>query len=136
MTFRKGIRNKEDQLSEVIVDAAFQVHNELGPGLLESVYEVVLAHELNSRGLNAQRQVPIPVKYKNFSFDEGFRADIIVDNAVLVELKSIERLAAAHKKQVLTYLKMASLKLGFLMNYGEPLFKNGVFRIVNGLVET
>lgn len=123
----------ENDIAQQIVDAAFQVHSALGPGLLESVYEVVLAHELAKRGRTVERQVAVPLKYDNLHFDLGFRADLIVDNRVLVELKCAERLAFAHKKQVLTYLKGANLRLGLLVNFGALRLKDGVSRIANGL---
>lgn len=118
-----------------VIDAAIAVHRELGPGLLESVYEVVLAKELEGRGLKIDRQVGVPIVFKGMRFEEGFRADLIIENSVLVELKSVERVTAAHKKQVQTYLRLTGLKLGYLMNFGEALLKNGITRCVNGLEE-
>ena len=123
----------ENQIGTVIVDAAIAVHRELGPGLLESVYEVVLTYELEQRGLSVRRQMPIPIQYKNMIFDEAFRADIVVDEKVIVELKSVERVSDAHKKQVQTYLRLRGCKLGFLLNFGEALMKRGITRVVNGL---
>ena len=125
----------ENQIATQIVDAAFQVHSKLGPGLLESVYEVALAYELEKRGLSVKRQVPVPIKYDDLLFNEGFRADTIVDDSVIVELKSVESIAPVHKKQLLTYLRLADKKLGLLINFGAPLIKQGIFRIVNGLKE-
>ena len=125
----------ENEISKVIVDSALTVHRELGPGLLETVYEVALAHELKQRGLNVQRQVPVPIKYRGVVFDEAFRADIVVDEKVIVELKSVERVSETHKKQVQTYLRLKSCKLGFLLNFGEALMKRGITRVVNGLEE-
>jgi GxxExxY protein len=125
----------ENEISKVIVDSALTVHRELGPGLLETVYEVALAHELKQRGLNVQRQVPVPINYRGVVFDEAFRADIVVDEKVIVELKSVERVSEAHKKQVQTYLRLKSCKLGFLLNFGEALMKRGITRVVNGLEE-
>jgi GxxExxY protein len=118
------------------VDAAFQVHQRLGPGLLETVYEVVLAYELRKRGLDVSRQVPIPIRYDDLLFEEGFRADLLVHNLVIVELKSVEQLAAVHGKQVLTQLKLSNKRLGLLINFGDTLLKSGVKRIVNGLPDT
>ena len=118
-----------------MVDAALAVHRELGPGLLESVYEAALAYELEDRGLRVRRQVSIPVHYRNLRFDEGYRADLVVEDKIIVEIKSVESLHHAHKKQVLTYLKLSQMKLGFLINFGEALIKNGLTRIVNGLEE-
>jgi GxxExxY protein len=116
-----------------VIEAAISVHRELGPGLLESVYEVVLARELKDLGLNVERQVPVPITYKGVRFDEGFRAYLIVENKVLLELKSVERMMPAHKKQVQTYLKLTGLKLGYLLNFGEDVLKSGITRCVNGL---
>lgn len=120
-------------ISGQIVDAAMQVHTRLGPGLLESIYERVLAYELVKRGLKVGRQVAIPLRYDNLSFEEGFRADLIVDETVLVELKSVEVLAPVHGKQVLTYLKLTNLRLGLLINFGAAMLKDGIKRIANNL---
>jgi GxxExxY protein len=117
-----------------VVDSAVQVHRELGPGLLETVYEVVLAKELE-RGLRVERQVPVPIYYGGVRFEEGFRADMIVEGKVILELKSVEQLSKVHAKQVFTYLKLKGLKLGFLLNFGANLMKDGIERIVNGLPE-
>ncbi len=125
----------ENEIAKEVVDAAYKVHTTLGPGLLESVYEIVLAHELKRRGLAAARQVPVPIKYDSIVFDEGFRADIIVEGKVILELKSIERVAPVHKKQLLTYLRLADKRLGLLINFGEELIKTGISRIVNGLAD-
>lgn len=111
------------------------IHKELGPGLLESVYEIILLHKLRERGLKAERQVAIPIEYQGIKFEEGFRADIIIDEKVILELKSIETVHNAHKKQLLTYLKLTEMKLGYLLNFGEALMKNGIIRTVNGLEE-
>lgn len=116
-----------------IIDAAIHVHSRLGPGLLESVYETVLAYELQQRGLAVERQVPVPIVYETLRFEEGFRADIIVCKSVLVELKSVEALAPVHSKQVLTYLKLLNCRLGLLINFNVPLLKDGLKRIANGL---
>jgi GxxExxY protein len=123
----------ENEIATQVVDAAFKIHTTLGPGLLETVYEVVLAHELQKRGLRVERQVPIPIAWEGIKFNEGFRADLIVEGKVIVELKSIETVAPVHKKQVLTHLRLMNLKLGLLINFGEELIKNGISRIVNGL---
>ena len=120
-------------ISGQIVDAAMQVHTRLGPGLLESIYERVLAYELEKRGLKVDRQVAIPLRYDNLSFEEGFRADLIVDETVLVELKSVEVLAPVHGKQVLTYLKLTNLRLALLINFGAAMLKDGIKRIANNL---
>ena len=126
---------KENEIAREIVDAAFQIHSKTGPGLFESVYEVILAYELGQRGLKVARQVSVPIKYESITFDEGFRADIIVEASVIVEIKSIEKLQAVHKKQLLTYLKLMDKKLGLIINFGEALIKNGIVRLVNGLEE-
>ncbi|HHT9137210.1 MAG TPA: GxxExxY protein [Candidatus Wunengus sp. YC60] len=122
----------ENEIGKIIVDAAVAVHMELGPGLLESVYEVILAYELKKRGLSVNRQVSIPIEYHGIKFDEGFRADILVENKVIIELKSVESVNRAHKKQVLTYLRLTGHKLGYLLNFGEALMKDGISRIING----
>jgi GxxExxY protein len=124
---------KENDIAKEVVDAAYNVHTKLGPGLLESVYEVVLAYELEKRGLSVTRQKSVPVEYEGQVFDEGFRADIIVEDSVILELKSVEKTAPVHKKQLLTYLRLADKKLGLLINFGAPLIKHGISRIVNGL---
>lgn len=123
----------ENHIAKAVLDAAFEVHTVLGPGLFESVYEVVLAHELRARGLSVERQVPIPIRYKELSFDEGFRADLLVADLVIVELKSVEALHPVHAKQVLTQLHLSGKRLGLLLNFGKVHLKNGVKRLVNGL---
>jgi iron complex transport system substrate-binding protein len=124
------MKTLEDLPAEV-VDAAFHLHKDLGPGLLESVYEVVLAKLLRERGLRVERQKPIAIEYAGLRFDEGFRADLIVEDRLLVELKSIESLLPVHGKQVLTYLRLLDLPLGLLINFGAPTFKKGIKRVVN-----
>ncbi len=126
----------ENEIGKIVVDASIAVHRELGPGLLESVYEVILADELLKRKLKIVRQKPVPIVVRGKKFDEGFRADIVVEDKVIIELKSVEHLHNAHKKQLLTYLKLTGLKLGFLLNFGEQLMKSGIIRIVNDLEET
>lgn len=123
----------ENEIARIIVDVCYQVHSQLGPGLLESVYEVVLAHELAERGLRVQRQAPVPIKWKDLEFEEGFRADLIVEEKVIVELKSLEKVAPVHGKQLLTHLRLMDKRLGLLVNFGEALIKNGIKRVVNGL---
>jgi GxxExxY protein len=125
----------ENAIAKEIVDAAFRIHTALGPGLLESVYDTVLAFELGRRGLPVTRQQPIPVVYENIHIDTGFRADLIVEDKVIVEVKSVELLAPVHKKQLLTYLRLADKRLGLLINFHVPLIKDGITRIVNGLEE-
>ncbi len=121
-----------DEITGEIVDTAFRLHTQLGPGLLESVYEAVLARRLEQRGLRVERQKPISVEFDGLRFDEGFRADLIVEGRILIELKSIERLAPVHAKQVLTYLKLLHLPIGFLINFGAAHLRDGLTRIVNG----
>jgi GxxExxY protein len=125
----------ENEIGGIIVDCSVKLHKDLGPGLLESVYEVILAHLLQESGLKVERQVSIPIEYAGIQFDEGFRADIIVENKVILELKSVEKVNKAHKKQVLTYLKLTDKKLGYLLNFGESLMKDGISRVLNGTVE-
>jgi len=122
----------ENDIGKIIVNTAIAVHKQLGPGLLETVYEVILAHELERQGLHAERQIPIPIEYHGTKFNEGFRADILVNNKVIIELKSVESVNKAHKKQVLSYLRLTGLKLGYLLNFGEALMKDGISRIING----
>ena len=122
-----------NSISGTIVDAAFHIHSTLGPGLLESVYEVVLAHELEKRGLKVEQQKPVPIEFEGIRFDEGFRADLIVEDCIIVELKSVEELSRVHSKQLLTYLRLLDYRLGLLINFGAPVIKEGIRRIVNRL---
>jgi GxxExxY protein len=122
-----------EPIAKEIVDAAFRIHTTLGPGLLESVYDTVLAYELGRRGLRTVRQQPIPVVYQDVRIDTGFRADLVVEDKVIVEIKSVELLAPVHKKQLLTYLRLADKRLGLLINFQVALIKDGITRIVNGL---
>jgi GxxExxY protein len=121
-----------NELSGMIIEAAIDIHRRLGPGLLESVYQTILAHELRKRGLDVRKEEPIPLVWDNIRFDMGFRADLIVNELILIELKSIEHIASVHKKQVLTYLKITGKKLGLLINFGDETLKDGISRIVNG----
>lgn len=125
----------ENEISKQVVDAAYTVHVTLGPGLLESVYETVLCHELRKRGLNVERQVAVPIVYDGLHFEEGFRADIVVEHKVVLELKSVEVINPVHKKQTLTYIRLMDKRLGLLLNFGAALMKDGIWRIVNGLEE-
>lgn len=125
----------ENEIGTIVVGSAIEIHRELGPGLLETVYEVILAHELQQRGLKVERQIPVPIEYKGIKFDESFRADIIVGGKVVLELKSVEQITAAHKKQLQTYLRLTGCKLGYLLNFGEALMKHGITRAVNNLEE-
>ena len=123
----------ENEIATDVLDAAFKVHSSLGPGLLESVYEAVLAYELVKREITARRQVPIPIRYEELSFEEGFRADLLVGEKVIVELKSVAAIAPVHAKQVLTQLRLSGHRLGLLINFGEIHLKDGIKRVVNGL---
>ena len=125
----------ENPISKEIVDAAFIIHSKLGPGLLESVYEVILAYELKKRGLRVDRQLPIPIVWDDIRFEEGYRYDLLVNDKVLVEVKSIEMVVPIHKKQVLTYLRLMDKRLGLLINFNEEVIRTGISRIVNGLEE-
>jgi GxxExxY protein len=125
----------ENEIGAIVVDCAIKVHIRLGPGLLESVYETVLAYELERRGLSVERQVPVPIFYDDIRFEKGFRADLIVDGKVILELKSVEHVTNAYKKQLLTYLRLTGMKVGYLLNFGEALMKDGITRSIYGQVE-
>lgn len=124
---------KENDISFDIRGAAFSIHNELGPGLLESVYETALAYELEQMGYDVKRQVGIPMVFKEIKFDVGFRLDILVNDLVIIEVKSVENLLDVHHKQLLTYLKLSNKKLGLLINFNSSSLKNSITRIVNNL---
>lgn len=121
-----------EELTAIVVDAAFHIHKELGPGLLESVYEAVLARALEKRGLRVERQKTVVFEYDGMRFDDGLRVDLLVNGELVVELKSVETLAAVHPKQLLTYLRLLGLPLGLLINFGAATFKEGCRRVVNG----
>ncbi|KOP39589.1 GxxExxY protein [Flavobacterium sp. WLB] len=123
----------ENEISAVVVDACYKIHVKLGPGLLESVYEAILYHELTKRGLSVERQKTLPVIWDQINLDIGFRADLIVENKVILEIKSIEQLTDIHAKQVLTYLKITKMKLGLLINFNVPIIKFGIKRVVSNL---
>ena len=123
----------ENEVAKQIVDAAYRVHTSLGPGLLESVYEVVLAYELEKRGLHTVRQQAVPIVYQGIRIEMGFRADLIIEDQVIVEIKSVDAVAHVHKKQLLTHLRLADKRLGLLINFNVALIKDGITRIVNGL---
>jgi GxxExxY protein len=125
----------ENAIAKEIVDAAYKIHTRLGPGLLESVYEVTLAYELKQRRLHAVRQLPVPLIYEGICFEEGYRLDLVVEDKVIVEVKSIDAVSPIHKKQLLTYLRLFDKRLGLLINFNEELIRNGITRIVNGLEE-
>ncbi len=124
-----------NDISGLIVDAAFRVHVAVGPGLFESVYEALMEHELKKLGLRVERQVMVPLEYEGLRFDEAFRADMIVDERIIVELKSVVEVHPIYKKQLLTYLKLTGLSLGLLINFGADRIKDGVFRVANQLKE-
>lgn len=125
-------RKDKEELSRIVVDCAYRMHVEIGPGLLESVYEAVMEKLLREQGLSLTRQQTIPIKVMGLTINEGFRADLIVEGVLLIELKSVEKLAPVHTKQVLTYLRLLNLPLGLLINFGAATFKEGCRRIVNG----
>ena len=125
----------ENELAAIVVDTSVHIHQRLGPGLFESVYEAILAYELGSHGILVERQVPIPLTWNGMLIENSFRADMIVEKKLILELKSIERLMPVHKKQVITYLRITGLKLGLLLNFGTDLMKNGIVRLVNRIEE-
>lgn len=120
-----------EALATIAVDCGYKLHERLGPGLLESVYEAIMFESLTKRGLSVQRQLPIPIVFDDLLINEGFRADLVIEGRLLIELKSVETLALVHKKQVLTYLRLMEMPLGLLINFGAATFKEGVRRIVN-----
>ena len=126
----------ENAIGDIIVDSAVYLHRSLGPGLLETVYEVTLARELEKRGVSVERQVAVAIEFEGEKFDVGFRADLIVEGKVIIELKSLEKVNAAHKKQLLTYLRLTGMRLGYLLNFGEALMKDGITRTINGQIES
>jgi len=123
---------REDDIGTVIVDSAVRLHKKLGPGLLESVYEAIFARQLEKRGLSVERQVGVSIEYEGEQFGEAFRADLIIENKVIIELKSVEQIKPVHKKQLLTYLRLTGLKVGYLLNFNTDLMKNGITRVING----
>ncbi len=123
----------ENQISKVIVDCCYKIHSTLGPGLLESVYLEILMYELKKAGLKCEKEVGVPVHYEDVTLDLGFRADVIVENLVIVELKAVEKVLPIHKKQLMTYLRLTKMKLGLLVNFNVNLIKDGIERVVNGL---
>jgi GxxExxY protein len=125
----------ENEIARQVVDAAYKIHVQFGPGLLESAYEAMLVHELQKRGLQVAQQQPIPVLYDGVRLEVGYRADLVVEDKIIVELKSVEQVAPVHKKQLLTYLKVADKRLGLLINFGAILVKDGITRVVNRLEE-
>ncbi len=125
----------ENELAKVVLDRAYQLHTRLGPGLLETVYEVLLAYELRKHGLAVERQKPIPISYDGVTFEEGFRADLLVADKLIVELKSVEALQPLHGKQLLTQLRLSDRRLGLLINFGAVHLKDGIKRVINGAID-
>jgi GxxExxY protein len=123
----------ENEISRIVVNVCYKIHTKLGPGLLESVYEAILYYELTNRGLKVERQKPLPVIWDEVFLDIGFRTDLIIEEKVIIEIKSVEQIVNVHPKQLLTYLKITGVKLGLLINFNESLIKNGITRIVNNL---
>jgi GxxExxY protein len=126
---------RENELAKIAVDVAYKIHCALGPGLFESVYRVIMVYELRKRGLRVEDEVPVPVVWEEVRLDVGFKADIIVEGRLILELKSIEKVAPVHKKQLLTHLRLINCRLGLVINFGSELIKNGISRVVNGLEE-
>ena len=129
-TPRKDLSKDEERVAALIVDAAIKVHRTLGPGLLESVYEACLAHELRQRGLTVETQVPVPIRYEGLTLDGGLRLDMLVDGIAIIEVKAVEKSLPVHDAQLLTYLKLSGRRLGFLLNFNAPVMKNGISRFV------
>ncbi len=127
---RKALTDREEEIASVVVDAAVKVHKVLGPGLLESIYESCLAHELRMRGLRVSTQVTFPVVYESFSIEKGLRVDLLVEDLVILEIKAVEHILHVHEAQLLTYLKLSHKRLGFLLNFNAPLMKDGIHRRV------
>ncbi len=123
----------ENEIAKIVVNTCYNIHVKLGPGLLESVYEEILFFELVNLGLKVERQKAIPVIWKDIKMKIGFRADLVIENKVILELKSVEKIAAVHPKQLLTYLRVTDMKLGLLINFKEKLIKDGITRVVNNL---
>lgn len=123
----------EEEIATIVVHSSFTIHQGLGPGLFESVYEEVLVYELENQGLMVERQKSIDIEWDGVNLGAGFKADIVINRKLIVELKSVEKLQPVHYKQLLTYLKLTGIKLGLLINFNEPLIKYGVKRVVNGL---
>jgi GxxExxY protein len=123
----------ENEISAIVVDICYKMHVKLGPGLLESVYEAILFYELTNKGLFVERQKTLPVVWDEIKLDIGFRTDLIIENKLILEIKSIEKITEVHAKQIMTYLKITKMKLGLLINFNVPLIKFGITRIVNNL---
>lgn len=128
--FYPKLSDEDERLATNIVDCAFQVHNNLGPGLLERIYEVCFCHELEKRNIKFESQIPVPISYEGIRFDEGFRVDVLVENKIICELKSVIEKNKIFEAQLMTYLKLTKLRLGFLINFNVPLIKDGIKRII------
>ena len=124
----------ENQIASIVVDASYKIHKTLGPGLFESVYEAALEFEMRKRGLPVAHQVGLPVHYEDVKLDVGFRVDLIIDEKVIVEIKSVEALAPVHRKQLLTYLRLTELRLGLLINFNVELIRHGIQRVIKGFL--
>jgi GxxExxY protein len=125
----------ENEIAKIVVDAAYRVHTHFGPGLHESVYEVCLFYELKKRGLKVERQVPVQIQYDSITFEEAFRADVIIEDKVILEIKGVEEIHSVHRKQLLTYLRLTDMRLGLLLNFDAEFIRDGIARVVNGLRE-
>ena len=125
----------ENEIGSIIIDTAVYLHKKLGPGLFESVYETILMRLLTKKGLHVQRQVLVPIEFEGEHFDEGFRIDLFVEGKVILELKSVDKISDVHKKQLLTYLKLTNTKLGYILNFGAKLMKDGIVRTINGYLD-
>ncbi len=125
----------ENEIAQIIVDVAYKIHVQYGPGLLESVYQALMVYELRKRGLKVEAEKPIPLRHEEVEIDVAYRADLVVEDKVIAELKSIEEVPKVHKKQLKTYLVLADKRLGLLINFGAVLIKDGIFRVANGMPE-
>lgn len=126
-----GLSSEEERIGKVIVNASFKIHRSIGPGLLEKIYEVCLAHELRKAGLEVKRQITIPIQYDGICFDEGLRLDLLVEDRVVIEIKSVEQVNPVWEAQIISHLKLTGLSLGFLINFNVPLIKSGIRRFLN-----
>lgn len=126
----EDLTEQHESIATAIVNAAYNVHKQLGPGLLESIYELCFCHELSKQGLDCQRQVVVPIEYDTIKFDEGFRLDVLVEDLVICELKAVEKILSVHHAQLLSYMKLTNKRLGFLINFNVPMIKNGIKRFV------
>jgi GxxExxY protein len=132
---KEGMGMTENEIGAVVVNTAVELHKKLGPGLLENVYEVIFMRSLVKKGLSVQRQVLFPIEFEGEHCDIGFRVDLLIEGKVIIELKSVEKIIPVHKKQLLTYLKLSNIKIGYLINFGAELMKDGIVRIINGVLD-